>query len=58
MVKFENELEEYRGLVFQNIINVVENREKYVYFFDNWLLILENFDEEGNDLGFSRFFLY
>lgn len=31
-VKLENELGEYRGLVPQNTINVVENREKYAQF--------------------------
>lgn len=50
-VKLENELEEYRGLAPQNTINVVENREKYAHFFDNWSPIPENLDEEGNDSG-------
>lgn len=53
-VKLENELEEYRGLVPQNTINVVENREKYAHFFDNWSPIPENLDEESNDSGPSR----
>lgn len=53
-VKLENELEEYRGLAPQNTINVVENREKYAHFFDNWSPIPENLDEEGNDSGPSR----
>lgn len=53
-VKLENELEEYRGLVPQNTINVVKNREKYAHFFDNWSPIPENLDEECNDSGPSR----
>lgn len=53
-VKIENELEEYRGLAPQNTINVVENREKYAHFFDNWSPIPENLDEETSDSGPSR----